>query len=96
MDFEYDSAKSAANFDKHGLDFEAAQALWDDDGLILAPADHPVEERFMALGRIEGRIWAAVYTARTARIRLISVRPAKRKERAIYEHSKGPSAPDHV
>ena len=25
---EYDPAKSQANLDKHGLDFEAAQALW--------------------------------------------------------------------
>jgi len=32
--FEFDPEKSAANLAKHGIDFEAAQALWlDDDGI---------------------------------------------------------------
>jgi uncharacterized DUF497 family protein len=30
MDFEFDSAKSAANLKKHGIDFLGAQALWSD------------------------------------------------------------------
>jgi len=29
MDFEYDTAKSAANLSKHGIDFDRAQALWE-------------------------------------------------------------------
>lgn len=28
--FEFDPAKSAANANKHGIDFVAAQALWSD------------------------------------------------------------------
>jgi uncharacterized protein len=28
MDFEFDPAKSAANLEKHGIDFVRAQALW--------------------------------------------------------------------
>jgi uncharacterized protein len=30
MHFEYDPAKSEANAEKHGIDFEEAQTLWDD------------------------------------------------------------------
>ena len=30
MDFEFDPAKSAANLEKHGIDFIGAQALWSD------------------------------------------------------------------
>lgn len=30
MHFEYDQQKSASNKEKHGIDFEEAQALWDD------------------------------------------------------------------
>jgi len=30
MSFEYDQDKSAANKAKHGIDFDEAQALWDD------------------------------------------------------------------
>ena len=33
MEFEFDPAKSAANKDKHGIDFVEAQALWLDGGL---------------------------------------------------------------
>ena len=33
MDFEYDPEKNAANKQKHGVDFEEAQALWNDPSL---------------------------------------------------------------
>jgi len=38
MDFEYDPDKSRANKAKHGIDFEEAQALWDDPDLLEIPA----------------------------------------------------------
>ena len=31
MQFEYDPNKSTANKAKHGIDFEDAQRIWDDD-----------------------------------------------------------------
>ena len=40
IDFEYDEQKSRANLDKHGIDFVAAQALWDDPYLIEIPQKH--------------------------------------------------------
>ena len=95
MEFEYDPAKSAANLDTHGIDFEAAKALWDDEGRIWGPAEHPVEDRFMAIGRIGGSVWAAIYTMRSDRIRLISVRRAKRKERAKYVRAKDGGGADN-
>lgn len=30
MEFEYDPAKSTTNLLKHGIDFEEAQSLWED------------------------------------------------------------------
>ena len=33
-DFEYDDDKSAANQEKHGIDFLVAQALWNDPDLL--------------------------------------------------------------
>jgi len=37
--FEFDPEKSAANLAKHGIDFEAAQALWLDErkSVVLPP-----------------------------------------------------------
>ena len=85
MLFEYDPAKSATNRDKHGIDFEAAQALWSDPFLIVAPALTEDEPRFLAVGRIDGTYWTAVFTVRGDRTRIISVRRARGREIERYE-----------
>ena len=43
------------------------------------------ETRVMVIGRIETRVWSAVITYRGENVRIISVRPASRKEVEIYE-----------
>ena len=85
MTFEYDPVKSAANKAKHGIDFEEAQALWDDPWLIEAPARTEDEPRLLAVGLIRGRHWAAVWTPRGEGRRIISVRRARKEEVARYE-----------
>ena len=85
MGFEYDPAKSAENNRKHGIDFEAAQALWADDALVEIPAKVADEPRWLIIGRIDGKHWSAVITRREANIRLISVRRSRDEEVAIYE-----------
>ena len=70
VEFEWDPAKSALNKEKHDIDFSAAQALWDDPGLILLPSKYPDEPRFLALGRIEHTHWTAIFTERGDRIRI--------------------------
>ena len=85
MDFEYDPAKSASNLDKHGIDFETAQALWGDPAMIEAPALTSDEERYLSVGRIKDRIWTAIWTPRKGRIRIISVRRARKEEIRVYE-----------
>jgi len=37
MKFEYDPNKSITNMEKHGIDFEEAQALWKDSELVEIP-----------------------------------------------------------
>jgi hypothetical protein len=80
MKFEFDPAKSAANLAKHGIDFEEAQAIWDDDGLIVASARAEDEPRWLAVGRIGRRHWTAVYTLRNGTVRIISVRRSRGDE----------------
>jgi uncharacterized DUF497 family protein len=82
--FEFDSEKSAANFAKHGIDFEAARGLWLDERKSVGPAASPVEERWMVVGMIAGKLWSAVVTYRGDSIRIISVRRARRKEERAY------------
>ncbi|SDJ08795.1 BrnT family toxin [Billgrantia gudaonensis] len=84
-EFEYDDIKSAANLEKHGIDFETAKALWRDPLLLEVRAKSEDEERFLLIGRIGEKHWSAVVTYRGQRIRLISVRRSRRKEVELYE-----------
>lgn len=85
MKFEYDSAKNAANLAKHGIDFEEAQQLWADPRLLIFVARTEREPRYVAVGRMGDKHWSAVYTPRGRRLRLISVRRARRSEIESYE-----------
>ena len=85
MEFEFDAEKSTANEAKHGIDFDDAQALWDDPWSLEAPARTDDEPRFMVIGRIAGRHWSAICTRRGDRIRIISVRRARKEEIERYE-----------
>ena len=74
MNVEYDPAKSASNLSKHGIDFDQAQALCDDPWMLEAPARTEDEPRFLSVGKIEGKHWAAIWTPRGDVMRIISVR----------------------
>jgi uncharacterized DUF497 family protein len=84
-DFEYDDDKSQANLEKHGIDFDAAQELWDDSDLLEFPAKSDNEPRFLVIGRIATKHWSAVIKYRNERVRLISVRRSRPKEVELYE-----------
>ena len=84
MKFEYDSTKSVANKDKHGIDFEEAQRLWGDT-LLEIPSQYEREPRFLLIGRIEGKYWTAVATRRDGAFRIISCRRSRNEEVKWYE-----------
>jgi len=88
MDFEWDSAKAAANLRKHGVSFEeAVSALRDDLAATARDLGHSAaESRFITFGiSAQGRLLAVSHTERGNRIRIISARSATRTERKIYE-----------
>jgi uncharacterized protein len=85
MEFEFDEQKSIANKAKHGIDFHEAQALWDDADLIAIPARTVDEPRMLVIGKIGSTCWSGIITHRDARIRIISVRRARKEEVRIYE-----------
>ena len=82
--FLYDVAKSEANKAKHGIDFEAAKELWLDENRVTAPARSHREHRWIVIGELDGRIWAAIVTRRHSAIRIISVRRARKNEEEAY------------
>lgn len=84
MLFEYDTRKSAANAEKHGIDFDEAQALWHDENLLEVRVSYNGEPRFMVLGMIDGKHWTAIITYRGYAIRIVSVRRSRDKEVRVY------------
>ena len=88
--FEWDPHKADANARKHGVTFdEAATAFGDPFGLIVDDPRHSeTEPRSVLLGYSQaGRLLAVMFTERGDRLRLISARPATRRERRHYEEA---------
>jgi uncharacterized protein len=85
MEFEFDPAKSASNLKKHGIDFDAVQAIWQDEMRVEIPARTTDEPRWLVIGRIDGKHWSVVVTYRGPRVRIISARRSREEEVALYE-----------
>jgi uncharacterized protein len=85
MEFDFDPRKSEANKGKHGIDFVEAQALWDDPDRIEIPARTVDEPRCLVIGRIGEKHCSGIIAYRQDRIRIISVRRARKEEIEIYE-----------
>ena len=88
MRFEWDPAKAAENFAKHGVSFEEAATVFRDVlSATGADPDHSGdEERFVTFGiSTGGRLLAISHTDRDDTIRIISARTATPSERTIYE-----------
>jgi uncharacterized DUF497 family protein len=83
--FEWDEQKNQANLKKHGISFEKAVALWEDEEGVELELIYVEEPRTLRIASIEKVIWSAIFTMRGKNIRLISVRRARDNERAIYE-----------
>jgi uncharacterized DUF497 family protein len=86
MEFEWDENKSRVNKSKHGIDFNTATELWNDQDRIEIQTHFPAENRNALIGKIGDKFWAAIFTRRVDTIRIISVRRARKKETKLYEH----------
>jgi uncharacterized DUF497 family protein len=83
--FEFDKRKSQTNKKKHGIDFDEAQALWEDPDRVEIPARTIDEERYILIGTIADKFWSAIFTYRNDKVRIISVRRSRKEEVEIYE-----------
>jgi uncharacterized DUF497 family protein len=87
MKFEYDSNKSDTNERKHGINFEEAKILWEDDNLLEVPLPFSDEVRHLCIGKIDDKHYSAIITYRSKTIRIISVRRSRKEEIQNYENS---------
>ncbi len=87
MQFEYDENKNRTNLEKHGIDFEFIKALWDDPEALILDAKSTTEPRKMGIGKIQDKCYSVIFMIRGRNVRIISARPASKKERAFYENN---------
>lgn len=94
--FEWDPAKAKANLRKHGISFEQATSVFrDPNALTLFDEEHSENEnRWITLGRSDQEdLLVIVHTFNEISVnefdvRLISARPATRREHKNYETSR--------
>ena len=86
--FAWDARKAEANLRKHGVSFgEAATAFEDPLSITVPDPDHSAgEARFILIGRSrQQHLVVVAHVERDETIRIISARPASRRERVAYE-----------
>ena len=84
--FEWDETKNFTNISKHGISFETAVKIFEDENRVeIYDIKHSIsEDRFIVIGIVE-KVLTVVYTERKEKIRIISARCASKKERRIYK-----------
>ena len=93
MEFEFDPAKDEANRTKHGLSLAFGMRVFDHDDHVVISSHRLVdgEDRFKAIGLVEGKLYTAIHVWRGDAIRLISVRRSNAGEQRDYDRHTGRS-----
>lgn len=85
--FEWDDVKAQINKQKHGVTFETATKVFDDDFRVerYDELHSDNEDRWITIGKVEDILYV-VYTERGDTTRLITARLADKSERREYYH----------
>ena len=88
--FEWDEAKAQWNLRAHGISFAAAVEFQFETALEIEGSEYDGEEvRLTRIGKIKRQTCVLIYTRRSGRIRVISLRHATAQERRAYVEAKG-------
>jgi uncharacterized DUF497 family protein len=90
---EWDENKSKANLSKHGYDFDDASQIFYGP-VVLYRSDRNNEERWIAVGSLEDRVIAVIFTQQEKVIRIISARRARKHEERTYRNAKMGRSPE--
>jgi uncharacterized protein len=86
MEISFDAARNARNIATRGISFEQALAFEWDTALIVADTRKDYgERRFQAIGLIAERLHVLVFTPRSGKMHVISLRKANKREVKRYE-----------
>lgn len=89
FEFEWDHGNTSKSASKHGVSIEEVEGVFKSgSALPLGVQTHPpaAEQRLGIVGPgFSGRLLQVAFVLREGRVRVISARPAHRKERRQYE-----------
>lgn len=92
LEFQWDHGNTLKNLIKHGVTtHEAEEVFMNEPFITVADSAHSnaYEQRFQGLGKTKtGRKLFVAFTIRNKKVRVISIRDMKRKERSAYEQFK--------
>lgn len=86
--FEWDPGNETKSYSKHGVSCQEAESVFQDPHRLdfHDPFHSDDELRYITIGRsTRPRHLCVAWTLRGAKVRIISARPASRKERFVYE-----------
>ena len=83
---EWDEDKRESNIDKHGIDFLDAILVFQSFYISWLSPGYG-EERWVAVGAVDDKMVAVIFTIRGPAMRVISMRRARRNERMRYHES---------
>lgn len=86
--FQWDKGNVAKNFEKHKVTIQEAEEVFSNEPFITAKdvKHSSAEQRFYGLGRTKtSRKLFVAFTIRDRKVRVISIRDMKKKERLAYE-----------
>jgi len=90
MIFEWDEAKSLRTFAERGFDFARAARVFADEHRLERKdtrRDYG-EDRFQAVGEVDGKTYFVAFTRRGDAVRIISARRAHAQEDRVYREGK--------
>ena len=88
MEFEWNPDKAALNFEKHGISFQEAATVFNDNLSVTFPdLAHSIgESRYVIIGVSRfGQLLVIAHTERGEKVRIISARKATLQENRFYE-----------
>lgn len=91
MIVDYDPDKDEANRIKHGVPLVFGVRIFSDSEMAIVPTIRigDEEERFKAIGMVDGKLWTAIHVWRGDIVRLISVRRSNAREQRDYDSDPG-------
>lgn len=91
MIVDFDAAKDEANRAKHGVSLAFGARIFEDPQVAILPTVRlgDEEERFKAIGQVDGKLYTAVHVWRDATVRMISVRRSNAGEQRNYDRDSG-------